>query len=355
MALKHLLKALVPPRARRYLRDRFVAFNVRHFAGLKVVRLAPDEAAVTCLVKNGEYYLRAFIDHHLRQGFRHIFILDNGSSDETVQIAAAHPNVSVFQTSLDVGMYQGNLKRHLAQRTVKGGWCLDVDIDEFFDYPYSHVVPLKRFLRYLNSNHFTVVINQMLDLYSENTLSHLLVTVDEDIHSVYRFFDLSEVERVLYRKSTLTPKYGNRNTVTDPGLELLYGGIRKRLYGINCLLTKHSLFKRSDDLDLFPHVHFVDGGHLADVTGVLLHYKMTSNALDLAKQNEAAFSANRQGYSDFISAVLDKRETTLMRPETKEFESAHALLETGFLRASHHYMDLVASPESDELGPKPNE
>ena len=343
MAQTHLLRALAPPRARRYLRDRFAAFNVRHIAGPKRVRLAPDEAAVTCLVKNGEYYLSAFLEHHLRQGFRHIFILDNGSSDATVQIAAGHPNVSVYQTSLDVGMYQGNLKRHLAERSVHGGWCLDVDIDEFFDYPYSDVVSLNRFLRYLNRHRFNVVVTQMLDLFSQNALSHLLETRDEDIRSVYRFFDLADVERVPYRENVLTSKYASANSISDPGLELLYGGIRKRLYGIDCLLTKHSLFRQSDGLDLFPHVHFVDRGHVADVTCVLLHYKMTSNALDLAKQNEAAFAANRQGYNDFIRAVIEKREMTLMGPDTREFQGAHTLLGSGFLRASQSYMDLVAS------------
>ena len=167
------LTALVPKHWKRRIRERLLPFRFRHISGPKRVVLADDEAAVTCVLKNGEYYLNAFVEHYTKLGFRHIFLLDNGSTDATVAMARKHDNVSVYQCDLPIEANQGAFKKCLAELVVPSGWCLDADIDEFFDYPFSATMDLSQFLRYLNRRQFSAVIAQMLDMFSDKPLSAL--------------------------------------------------------------------------------------------------------------------------------------------------------------------------------------
>ena len=343
MKIKAAIRGLLPDQIRRTLRDLETGFGVRHISGSRVVRLDDDQAAVTCLVKNGGFYIKAFLEHYFQMGFKHVVILDNGSSDDTVQIANSFPNVSVFTTQIDVSRHQSNLKRHIARRAVQNGWCLDVDIDEFFEYPYSDRVPLDGFLAYLNEKGFTAVVTQMLDMFSDRPLSHMLRTQQEDIKNVYRYFSLAAIDRIAYSRAELTCRFAKRNRLSSSEIEILFGGIRKTLYGLSCLLTKHSLFRRHESIDLFPHVHFVDNASLADVTCALLHYKMTSNAFDLAKQNESAFATNSKGYNDFIETLVNNRDAYLIDETSQVFRDANQLVELGFLHAGTDYNTFARS------------
>ncbi len=335
------VKGLVPSGWKRKLHKRVVSSNVRHHSGVKVVELARNEAAVTCLVKNGEFYIRSFIDHYSAMGFRHIFILDNGSTDHTVSIAEQHPNVSIYHSSLEVDKYQGLLKGHLAETAVTGGWCLDVDIDEFFDYPYSNVAPLGQLLEYLNQNHYTAVLTQMLDMFSEAPLSHLTKKQNEDLRETYRFYDLSAVEKTNYRRSPIANQFGQHNVVSNDELAIYHGGVRKTLYGNNCLLSKHSLFVRQPGLELFPHVHFVNQARLADISCALLHYKLTSNAFETASQNQKAFVGISNGYRQFIDVMTNQPDHLIKQNGASELRSIHELVENNFLIVSDEYRKFV--------------
>ncbi len=346
-SLKHLIKRAMPLKWRREIRKRALPLTVTHLHGPARVQLRSDEAIVTCVVKNGEFYMESFIEHYTRMGFRHIFFLDNGSADQTISIAKKYNNVSVCQSTLSIEANQGLYKGYLAERSAVGGWCVDADIDEFFDFPGSDVMELREFLDYLNRNEFTAVMTQLLDMFSDQSLSHLVQKQQEDLKDVYQYYDVSELERTEYRRAEFVQKNACRNEVTNPNTELLFGGIRKTLYGsgwlTNCLLTKHSLFRLGKGLDLFPHVHFVNNAKLADVSCLMLHYKLTSNALETALQNKESFSGIGRGYNDFIDFLLKNPDYHIKQSTAFKYEGAEALVEQRFLFASDQYREFVAS------------
>jgi len=142
---RRLMKLVVPAKLRGRIREYLVAKSVTHIYGPERIPLSSDEAVVTCVVKNGEFYIREFIQHYSQVGFKHIFFLDNGSTDQTVAIAKGYSNVSVCQSTLPIDSHQVFFKRYLAKQSARGGWCLDADIDEFFDYPSSGVIGLREF------------------------------------------------------------------------------------------------------------------------------------------------------------------------------------------------------------------
>jgi hypothetical protein len=129
---------------------------------------------------------------------------------------------------------------------------------------------------------------------------------------------------------------------------LLRGGIRRTVYGINPVLTKHSLFKAGADLDLFPHPHYVNNANLADVSGVLLHYKFASNAIADALQNQEAFKANSDGYRRMVDTIRTRPDATIKGPAARVFRGAASLLDEGFLFASDDYRSWALSARTPE-------
>src|SRR5215218_3772710 len=60
-------------------------FNTEHVHGPEEVAYAEDELVVVCLVWNGRPYVKSFVKHYLSLGVKHLFFLDNGSTDSTVE------------------------------------------------------------------------------------------------------------------------------------------------------------------------------------------------------------------------------------------------------------------------------
>jgi Glycosyl transferase family 2 len=339
-------KNLIPPSLKERMRCIQIRRSFRHLHGPKVIEQKAHQAIVTCLVKNGAFYIDQFIDHYLGMGFQHIVFLDNGSSDDTVSLATRHQRVTMYQSLFPVSAHQRLLKRELALKASPSGWCLDVDIDEFFEYPYSDVVSLAELLRYLDDNGYTAVVTQMLDMFSDQPLSSLAGPRREVLKDVHRFWDIADVKRTKYREDPLSAVHGRRNTIPHPELELFWGGVRLRMWGTHCLLTKHSLFKLGSGINLFPHVHFVGGAALADISGVLLHYKFASNASADASQNQAAFATNRHGYSKVIDSIRENPDLRITSTTTAELRSVSQLVDAGFLFASDQYRALAVESEN---------
>jgi hypothetical protein len=333
-----IVRGAVPEKWKRGLRQHILRFRINHIFGPRDVALARNEAAVTCVVKNGDFYLDSFVEHYSKMGFRHIFFLDNGSTDNTISLARKHRNVTVFECGLPIDAYQRLFKKRLAEMAVPAGWCLDADIDEYFDFPFSNLLNLSKFLEYLNQRNYSAVLTQMLDMFSERPLATLAHKApQENLKEVYRYYDLSQVSKVDYRASELTRVYAPNNEIPNENIFLNFGGIRKALFGINCLLSKHSLFRTGEDLELFPHVHFVNRARVADVSCVLLHYKLVSNAYEMASQNQVTFHTNSKGYSDLMHLIETRGEHLIKTETAVEFREVVDLLHSKFLFLSNDY------------------
>jgi Glycosyl transferase family 2 len=344
---KHILRSLAPPAFRRAIRKRLVSLKARHIYGPDKLQLSSDEAVVTCAVKNGEFYIEDFIRHYTDMGFRHIFFLDNGSTDRTISIAKQFSNVSIYECTLPVQAHQELFKEFLAEKGADGGWRLDADIDELFDYPYSDVVSLRNFLEYLNGKQYTAVVTQLLDMFADKPLAQVKVEQSRDLKATYSHYDLSNITKTPYRASEFAAKYGNGNALANKETAVLFGGIRKTLCGNHCMLTKHSLFFPGKRMKLFPHAHFVNNGRLADVSCAMLHYKLTANALEVALQNRDGFAGNGKIYDAFIDFVVNKSDHQIKQTTSARFRTVTELVPSGFLFMSDDYSRYAGGVAND--------
>src|SRR5829696_5393984 len=121
--------------------------SVEHLYGPEKVYYRLDELVVVCLVRDGRPYVKSFVEHYLSLGAKHLFFLDNASTDGTVEALKGYDNVTVFRSTLPFRKYKQPMKQYLIERFGRGRWSLCVDIDELFDYPYSDMVGLGSLLR----------------------------------------------------------------------------------------------------------------------------------------------------------------------------------------------------------------
>src|ERR687894_353078 len=317
--------------------------QIRHLHGPEEVTYAPDELVVVCLVRDGRPYLKSFIEHYFSLGVKHIIFLDNGSTDGTVSVAQSYENVTILQTELSFKEHQGFMKRYLVTRFGRDRWILCVDIDELFDYPYSDVVGLGSFLRYLTEKSYTAVVAQMLDMFPDNPLSDGASEWDEPLKELHRFYDISDIGRQSYYSRDKSA----RNTVASEEIEIYRDGIRKTIFENGALLTKHPLMFIDEDRRPVARANWVGGAHVADITCVLFHYMFAGDFYDRAVRvvKEETLSKASRNYKKFLKTLEQNPELRIKRETAQELESVNDLIDNQFLVISADYMAWVYSEE----------
>jgi hypothetical protein len=214
-------------------------------------------------------------------------------------------------------------------------WSLYCDADELFDYPASDRLPLAAFLRYLEHYGYKAVTGQMLDLFSDRPFSELTSEPGDNLRENYRFYDLTDL---VPTHDVYWIRDGN---LTNREIACLFGGIRKRFFGDDCLLlTKHPLVYADESVGVYTYDgHFVTGARVADISTVLLHYKYVGSLRERVRRTVDEEWHNKAGalYGG-LSGVLGDRPDLCLRLETaRELGSVNDLVDNGFLAVTEPY------------------
>ncbi|MDA0204176.1 MAG: glycosyltransferase family 2 protein [Acidobacteria bacterium] len=228
---------------------------------------SPESLVVVCLMRDAGGYVDSYIEHYRRLGAVRIVLLDNGSTDDSVERAMSYDGVTVLRCELPFRWFRTAMRRYLVETYGDGGWVLLADVDELWDYPFSEGLALGSFLQYLNEHSDTAVAAQMLDLFAPGPVDGWPDAGPELVQAA-TWFDLSDV-----RKQEL-PAAALRNRFAAEAPPCFNGGLRMRAFSADPLLTKFPLTRRENGRGpLVENAHFVSGASVADVTCVLLHYK----------------------------------------------------------------------------------
>jgi len=327
--------------------------SIEHLHGPEEVDYEPDELVVVSVVRDGRPYVKTFVEHYRSLGVKHLFFLDNNSTDATVEALKNYDNVTVLQSMLPFTEYDVLMKQYLIGRFGrKDRWCLYADIDELFDYPYSDVIGLGSLLGYLNSNSYTAVAAQMLDMFPEEPLSGRGGNLeDEPLKERYRFYDISNLTRMSVKKN---PRLRN-NTLESDEIEIFRDGIENTVFGSKPLRTKFPLVFTDGRIKPFDRSsHWVDNAKIADISCVLLHYKFLDGYFHKQAAQavrEGRYHKNSPGWTSFDKylEVLDKNPALKMKRESaRELKGVNDLVENGFLVVSEQYMMMVYEEEKEE-------
>ena len=318
--------------------------SIEHLYGPEEVPYAEDELVLVCLLRDGRPYLKSFMEHYTSMGVKHLFFLDNGSTDGTVEALKGYDNTTVLRTGLPFKRYELSMRQYLVERFCqKGRWCLYADIDELFDYPYSDVVSLSSLLRYLNERSYTAVVAQMLDMFPEEPLSSSASSPDELLKQRHRFYDISNIQTKGIKE------HGRNNIYESDDIEYFLGGIRSTLFGTKAYLTRFALMFSDGKVKPFAGSgHRVDNARVADLTCVYLHYKFLDEHFHkkvASAVREENYPYNSSQYKKYLE-VLEKNPGLLVKGEgARELRSVNDLVENHFLVVSEEYMVLVYEEE----------
>jgi len=242
----------------------------------------------------------------------------------------------VLQTDVPYAHYENTMKRYLAERFSRGRWNLCADIDEFFDYPFSDLLPLSGFLAYLNHRGFSAVAVQLLDMFSDVPLADVRSTQDDRLTEKYVYYDISAIDRPPYPWSQ----------PSSADVRMHWGGIRRLVFGTNNGLTKTALVLMNGSVKPFVEWHHATGALVADVSAVLMHYPFVSSFYEKVQD---AVHSGRYGrtttdeYRAYSAALARDPNLSFMRPTERRFAGLEALIADGFLVISDEYRQWVAT------------
>jgi len=322
------------------LRPYLLRPRVKDVRGPATISYGLDELLVISVVRNGELYIKSFLDHYRSMGVKHFVLLDNGSTDRTLEMLCAQDDVTILQTEAPYNKYENTMKRYLAERFSSGRWNLCADIDELFDYPFSENLRLCDFLGYLNENKYTAVVTQMLDMFSDIALNKLESKPDDILKEKYIYYDISSIEKEEYLWSERS----------NPDIKMHWGGIRKMVFGTINGLTKSALVLMDGRVKPFITWHHPKGARMADISCLLRHYPFVSSFY--AKVEDAA-RTGRYGvrvtdeYQAYSKRLASNVNVNFKLESAQLFTGLEPLIEDRFLIVSDKYREWVNDHTSE--------
>ncbi len=338
------LPATLGWRARMLTRRTRLAASLRRVHGPRRFALAADDVVVVVLVRDGLFYLDRLLAHHRSLGARHFVFVDNGSTDGTVERLRGEEGCVVLRTDLPFLHYEVLAREAAARRYARGHWVLFSDTDEMFDFAGSDVLGLPGLARYLAGRGHTAMVAQMLEMFPRGPILAQDARPYDDVLEDCRHYDLSAVEAHDYRRFPLGwSGIAARNAVSDARVTLMTGGIRAKVFGEACGLSKHPLVFLGEGVTGCAHPHCAAGATVSDVTGVIRHYKFTDGSF--ARDRLAA--TGTRGNTREARARLDALEAdpalSLFSDEARTWSGPEALHAEGFLVRSEAYEAHVAA------------
>lgn len=136
-------------------------------------QVARDAILLLCTLRNERVRLPFFLRYYRDLGIDHFFFVDNDSSDGSREYLEAQPDASVWTTrgSYKSSHFGVDWLGHLQRRFCHDHWCLTVDVDEFFVYPFCETRPLRALTDWLDASEVRSFSAMMLDMYPKGSLT----------------------------------------------------------------------------------------------------------------------------------------------------------------------------------------
>ncbi|MBL1435785.1 MAG: glycosyltransferase family 2 protein [Rhodobacteraceae bacterium] len=159
----------------RLLRKKWQIRTLRRKKDLKNVKMGENHAKTGGIflfstMRNEALRLPFFLEYYRKLGVDQFFIVDNGSTDGTTEILNAQPDVSLWHTDTSYRrakfgvLWLNNLLNEFGHQH----WCLVVDVDEIFVYPYHDTRPLSALTDWLAASQISSFASMLVDLYPKD-------------------------------------------------------------------------------------------------------------------------------------------------------------------------------------------
>ncbi|MEL0435754.1 glycosyltransferase family 2 protein [Phycobacter sp. K97] len=340
-------------RLERYRERLRFAASLRHIHGPRRRFAAPEEVTLVALVRNGSYYLDAFFDYYQGLGIRHFVFFDNGSDDDTITQIRKRPGTAILQSRLPWGAFENAFRSYAARRYATDRWCLIVDMDEIFDFQGRADIGLTGLVQYLSANGYTAFMAQMLEMFPKAPLRDVAKMPYPEVLEAFSFYDLSAISAYPYHSAdTGLSFFLNQNHPKDANApQVLFGGVRAKVFGEACCLTKHPLLFVGPAVQAGVHPHAASGVRVAPMTGLIKHYKFADDALARDRKSVETASIAHGEDKLRLERLSKQPDLSLWSEAARETPDIATLQDLGFLKASEDYDAYLREMSRKRTGP----
>lgn len=153
--------------------------------------IRPSDLLVFSTLRNEGVRLPYFLRYYREMGVNHFFVVDNDSTDGSLDYLARQPDVSVWSTrhSYKRSRFGMDWMNWLLMKYAHGHWALTVDPDELFVYPFSDTRPLRALTDWLDASSIKSFSAMLLDMYPKGPLNQQPYRAGQDPLEIANWFD----------------------------------------------------------------------------------------------------------------------------------------------------------------------
>ncbi|MEW2912718.1 glycosyltransferase family 2 protein [Leisingera sp. JC11] len=317
--------------------------SLGHLHGPARCFAAPDQVVLIALVRDGAYYLDVFFEHYRRLGVSAFVFFDNGSADGTIERIRQEPDTTLLHSPLPWLDYENTFRAYAADRYGRDRWCLFADMDELFEFEGSETAGLAGLTRFLAQQGYTALQAEMLEMFPKGPLAGARGLSYAEAVQSFRFSDISAVRAVEYTsEDTGFAYYLRQNSLPPGGAQMQFGGVRGKVFGENCCLSKHPLVFNGPGVQAAVHPHASAGVRVADFEGLIRHYKFAGDSLARDLQIQAETVSQHGEDRQRSNAMQAQPKLSLWSADAAEDAGIAELQRQGFLRGSPRYRAYLA-------------
>ncbi|KNG93440.1 glycosyl transferase family 2 [Pseudaestuariivita atlantica] len=135
-------------------------------------QIAPQDVLVLSTLRNERRRLPHFLKYYRDMGVKHFLIVDNGSIDGSGDYLRDQPDVSLWHTnrSYKRSRFGVDWLNGIAMKHGHGHWCLTVDPDEYFQFPFCDTRPIQALTDWLDASSIKSFSAMLLDMYPKGRI-----------------------------------------------------------------------------------------------------------------------------------------------------------------------------------------
>ena len=273
-------------------------------------QITPDGILLFSTLRNERVRLPYFLRYYRDLGVSHFLIVDNDSNDGSREYLAQQPDVSVWtsQRSYKRSRFGVDWLNWLQMKYGHDHWCLVVDPDEFFVYPFCDTRPLRALTDWLDASSIRSFSAMLLDMYPKGPFDVVPYREGQDPFEVAPYIDSGNY--VIKRNK----KFGNLWIQGGPRARMFFADLPERAPALN----KIPLVKWHRDYAYASSTHMLLPRGLNQVydewggekaSGCLLHAKFLDTFAGKAEEEmeRRQHYANSHEYRAYRAAVSTQR------------------------------------------------
>lgn len=308
-------------------------------------RAIPDRITeIRCFFcgRNEARRIPEFLSYHRHLGVDRFFYIDNGSIDDSVEVALADESVHIWRTQQ---IYQEcrfgvDWQESLLERFGIGHWCLLLDLDEFFYFPFcDQGRSFQNFLSLQEAAGHTVVKSIMLDMYSDRRICETTLASEKSIFDVCPYFDRPRYLSLCFSRDFQRIQ------------RIYFQGVRQRVFSANAMIRKYPLVRYSKDMRLSLGHHHLPARvqSLGGERTYLFHFKFLRSLHEYARDSvyrECHWNASAE-YRKYLDRMDSDLNLSLYDPRVSiRFRGSSTFLEQHMIHTrgkDHSFKDLAAN------------